>query len=376
MKNAIIRIGLFFFLFFVNRSFGQHKKIDVVIHSRVDTTQTAIKEIAQLWIQYLNATPDSSYNNPYWNWVEKNKFKHFDFSIPYLYQFPSNQILDYYKPTILSIEKEGNNYGIRTIFVADGLEGEYRSSNPWCITKLYAIKENGDWKLKNALPIITENWNKKTVGKISFIYPSHHNFNEHLAKKANEFCSEMSEKFQLPNWEPFDFYITDSGDELGQLLNFDFFFAGYTKGVGMNENRMLLSGMGSEFYPHEFIHLIVPNINRHHLIEEGFATWNGGQGGKTFEESATILAHELRLNTTVTFTDVLNKKWGWQFSAFYTSGAILCKAAYDKGGVNLVKKFLETPPDNLIPAICTLLEIEEKQIDTFWRTEVSKHKTN
>jgi hypothetical protein len=377
MKKTISSIWIFIFLFSVMQTFGQQTNFDVTIHSRVDTTNIETKEVANLWINYLSSKPDSLTDNPYWNNAEKIKFRNFDFSVPYLYQFPSNQLLNYYKPTILSIEKEGDYYGIRTIFAADGLQGEYRKSNPWCITKLYAVQENGEWKLKNALPIITENWNKKTIGKITFIYPPSHNLDEELAKKASRFCDEITEEFQFPQWKPFDFYITKSGDELGKLLNFDFSFAGYTTGIGMNENRMLLSGLGSEFYPHEFIHLIVPDIDRHGLMEEGFATWKGGQGGKTFEESANILANEIYLNQTITFTDILNKKWGWQYAAFYTTGAIFFKAAYDKGGIVLVKKLLETPNDNekLIQTICSLFEIEKNEIDIFWRSEVLKFKT-
>lgn len=377
MKKTIVSICLFVFLFASIKIYGQQTKIDVTVHSRVDTTNIEIKEVALLWIKYLNSKPDSLYNNPYWNNAEKIKFKKFDLSTPYIFQFPSEQLLNYYKPTILSIEKEDEHYGIRTIFSAEGLQGEYRKSNPWCITKLYAVKEDRTWRLKNALPIITDKWNKKTVGKITFIYPPHHKFNNELATKASQFCNEITEKFKLPEWEPFDFYITDSGDELGKLLNFEFYFAGYTTGIGMNVNRILLSGLGSEYYPHEFIHLIVPKQDRHWIIEEGFATWKGGQG-KTFEESANILANEIYLNQTVTFTDVLNKKWGWQYFAFYTTSAIFFKVAYDKGGVVLVKKLLETPDNNrkLIQTICSVFEIEEKEIDSFWRREVLKFKTN
>lgn len=378
MKKTIVSICLFIFLFASIKIYGQQSKIDVIIHSRVDTTQKEIKEVAVLWIDYLNSKPDSSYDNPHWNKAERLKYKNFDFSIPYLYQFPSNQLLRYYRPTILSIEKEGDYYGIRTIFAADGLEGEYRKSNPWCITKLYAIKENGQWKLKNALPIITENWTKKTIGKITFIYPPNHNFDEDLAKKASLFCNALSEEFLFPQWRPFDFYITKSGDELGKLLNFDFSFAGYTTGLGMNDNRILLSGIDSEYYPHEFIHLIVPKQDRHWIIEEGFATWKGGQGGKSFEESAKLLTNELAKNDTVTFSDVINKKWGWQYAAFYTTGAVLCKAAFDKGGVVLVKKLLEITANDekLIEAICKLFEIKKVDINSFWRKEVLKFKTN
>ena len=134
-------IWLLVFLFAANPTIGQQTKIDVAIHSRVDTSKKEIKEVAGPWANYLNSKPDSLYDNPYWNSHEKLKFRRFDFSMEYMYQFPSSQLLRYYKPTILSIEKEGNNYGIRTIFSADTLPEQYRKSNPWCITKLFAIKE-------------------------------------------------------------------------------------------------------------------------------------------------------------------------------------------------------------------------------------------
>lgn len=377
MKETIVAILLLLFLFSANPTLGQQTRIAVAIHGRVDTTKKEVKEVAGLWANYLNSTPDSLYDNPYWNNAEKVKYKNFDFSTPYLYQVPSRLLLSSYKPTILSIEKEGAYYGIRTLFSAEDLEGAYRESNPWCITKLYAAKEDGEWRLKNALPVITEKWDRKTIGKITFIYPPQHQFNNALAIKANQFCKELSEEFKFPEWKPFEFYITESGDEMGRLLNFDFYSAGYTTGIGDNDKRVLLSGMGSEYYPHEFVHLVVPKFDRHGLIAEGFATWKGGQGGQTFEESAELLANELAKNDTVTFADILNKNWGWQYASFYTTGAVFCKAAYDKGGITLVKKLLEAPNDDkkLVESICSVFEIKERDINAFWRREVLKYKS-
>jgi hypothetical protein len=356
----------------------EQNRIQVDIHSRVDTTNSEIKEIAKLWINYLNSEPDKISDNPNWNEEEKNLYRDFDLSRTLLYQFPSENLLRYYKPKILSIEKEGEHYGIRTLFSANGLEGEYRKSDPWAIQKLYAVKENNEWKLKNALPVITTDWNKKTVGKITFIYPLNHIFNQELAEKANQFCNQITTEFQFPEWKPFDFYITQSGDELGKLLNFDFFFAGYTIGIGLNEKRILLSGFGSEYYPHEFVHLIVPKFDRHGLIEEGFATWKGGQGGKTFEESAKLFANELAKNDTVSFLDVLNRKWGWQYAAFYTTGAILCNSSFKKGGVKLVNEILKIPNDTekLIDNLCLVFSIDKKDFDNFWRSETLKFTDN
>ena len=107
MKKTIISVWSLLFLFSANPTFGQQTKIDVTIHSRVDTTQKEIKEVAVLWTNYLNAKPDSLYDNPYWNNAEKVRFNSFDLSTPYLYQFSSKKLLNYYKPTILSISIRG-----------------------------------------------------------------------------------------------------------------------------------------------------------------------------------------------------------------------------------------------------------------------------
>lgn len=353
----------------------QNGQIEVTIHARVDTSSTEIKQVATLWTNYLNSKPDSIYNNPFWNSEEKLKFKDFDLSRRFMYPFPSNELLNYYKPTILSIEKEGESYAIKTIFFCDNLEGDYRKSNPWCITKLYAIKEKGEWKLKNALSVLTENWKRKTIGNITFIYPDSHVFNDELALKSSDFCSNIAHEFDFPDSKPFEFYITKSPDELGKQLNFDFFFTGYSTGICYTDNRLLFSAFDSEFYPHEFIHLTVPAFNRHSLIEEGFATWKGGQGGQTFEESAKILASSLSHNDTVTFSDVLNRKWGWEYAAYYTTGAILCKAAFDKGGIQLVNQLLLIPDDDdlLVISLCEIFKIKVEDFEAFWKKLVIKY---
>jgi hypothetical protein len=370
-KQQIIFLTVFCF----GIAFAQKPTIQYFIHSRVDTTKQDTKEIIALWTNYLSTNPDSIYNNPCWNESEKKKYRDFDFTRKFIYQFPAIQLLTYYKPTILSVEKEGENYAIRTLFNAEGLEGDYKKSNPWCITKLYAIKENNQWKLKNSISILTQTWKRKTIGKITFIYPAEHPFNEILANKANKFCDSIALKFQFIDWKPFDFYITKSGDELGRLLGFDFFFTGYTTGMGMNDERILLSGFDSEWYPHEFVHLVVENKKRHGIINEGFATWQGGAMEKTFNERAKLLAQQLTKNDTVTFDNILNKKWGWQFVAYYTTGAIICKLIYDKGGIIALKKILDTPPDDdkLIQTICELLKIKKTDLDKILRTEILKY---
>lgn len=376
MKQSLL---LFLIVFSWGQTFAQKSSLDFTIHARVDTSKQETREIVALWTNYLSSGPDSIYNNPYWNEEEKRRYRDFDLTRSFIYQFPSAQLLNYYKPTILSVEKEGDIYAIRTLFSADGLDGVYRRSNPWCITRLYAVKENNHWKLKNALPILTQSWKRTQIGKITFIYPPEHQFNEALAYKANEFCDSIASKFEFTDWKPFEFYITKSGDEIGNLLGFDFYFTGYSTGMGIKERRSLFCSNGTEWYPHEFVHLIDGDYKRHGIIEEGFATWASGQVSyeTTFESAAKTLAQALSKNDTVTFLDIVNKKWGWQNASlyYYSTGAILCKAVYDKGGVTGLKRLLETPPENdkLIRIICELLKIETSDLEKFVRSEIMKY---
>ncbi|MDP4827896.1 MAG: hypothetical protein NWR73_09435 [Flavobacteriales bacterium] len=348
--------------------------IDLNIHARVDTTNKEVMEVVQLWKNYLSSSPDKIYDNPYWNEEEKAKYTDFDFTRSALYALPAEQLLNYYKPTLLSVEKDDVHYVLRTIFNAEGLQGQYKKSNPWCITRVYAVNENGQWRLKNALPMITANWQQKTVGKITFIYPADHDFNLELALDATAFCDEVAKKFQFNDWQPFDYYIAKNGDELGELLGFDFFFSGYTTGKGMVESRILLSGIDSEWYPHEFIHILVENKPRHRLIDEGFATWLGGTAGKTFDEGAYFLAEQLVENKSITIYDILNN-WGREYAAFYTTGAIICNLVYEKGGVAAIKKLLNTAPDDeaLFQTVCELLDVKRNDLNQFLRKETLKY---
>jgi hypothetical protein len=372
-NNKSMRTTILLFVLIHSLTYAQQAyEFDLTVHNRVDTTKQEVKEIITLWKNYLASNPDSIYDNPHWNEAEKEKYRDFDFTRQFLYRIPPEKLLNYFKPTVLSVVKKNDAWAIRTLFYADGMKGKARKSNPWCITELYAVEENGTWKLKNALPVITREWEQKKAGEIRYIYPPDHQFNDSLAHKSSAFCQRITKKFHLPAWEPFDFYITNSPEKLGKLLGFDFFFVGYTTGMGWKKERLLFTGKGSEWYPHEFIHLILPNNSRHYMMEEGFATWQGGAKGNTFEENAAILAREFAKADSVPFKDILKRKWGHQYLAYYTTGAIICRKAYQENGVKAVKKLLNVPPNNekLIKTLSDIFEVDENEMDKLIKEEI------
>jgi hypothetical protein len=370
MKLLFFTLVTFSYLTTFSQSFNYS------LNNRIDTSHAEVKEVLHLWLNYLDSKPDSIYDNPYWNNLEKEKYKRFDFTSGLMYQFPSQQLLQYFKPFILSIEKRNNLYEIRTLFYAEGLTGYAARSNPWNILRLYAKREGNEWKLQNALPILTQNWNQITVGKITYIFDCNHKFNEMLAVQANTFCDSIALIFDV-TYDPFEYYITANPDELGQILGFDFSFGGIAAGLAMYEARKLFSGFGSEFYPHEFAHLVLGH-QKHSMVSEGIATWIGGAGGeKTFRQNMHDLATALSANDTVSFIDVLNKQWGWQQHAFYISGALWCDLIYKRSGIKGVKKYLdEAPPDNenYLLFLTKTLGVEEKDLNQLWRKEILKYK--
>jgi len=80
----------------------------------------------------------------------------------------------------------------------------------------------------------------------------------------------MIKRFNPEFNKTFRFYITDCIDEMGILENFDFYFSGIT--TGKTREGMILSGKNDAYYPHEFIHKILPeNKDRGYVIDEGLA---------------------------------------------------------------------------------------------------------
>ena len=97
--------------------------------------------------------------------------------------------------------------------------------------------------------------------------------------------------------------------------------------------------------------------------------------GRDFGERAALLAAELGRNNTLTLQEVIEKKWGWEVAAFYTTGAIFCEAAHARGGVPAVLRLLDAPPDNtaFLTILADVLGIRENQLDTYWRQAVSTY---
>jgi hypothetical protein len=326
-----------------------------------------VKAVLNLYENYINSQPDSIYDNPYWNSEEKTRYKDFDFSRINIYNgISSSQLFRIYTPFVLSIEPIDEKFQIKVLYSNSATDPPYVGSKVWCIHKLNAIREKGIWKLENALEEKTKYWQKKQVGFIEYVFPREHQFNIERANKALTFCKEIISRFNGEYDKPFEFYLANGVDEMGELENFDYIFSGVT--TGKAREGMILSSTGDEFYPHEFIHKLLPvNEDRGQVIEEGLATFLGTK--ENLEEYSSMmqkLAEDYNRRASYSLENILNNTVQWNgYPVAYPGGALICEVIYELKGDEGINKLVSGRTDGyeeIIRLTQNILQLEQNEV--------------
>lgn len=361
---------LLIFPIFSSSLYGQNSenRITLLISSRVDTLDKNVREVLTLYENYFNSKPDSIYNNPYWNTHEKELYDDFDFSRSSIFQGGMNpmQLAQIYPPFILSVEPIQEKYQIRILFSSPTTDEKYVGSKVWCIQKLNAVKQGDKWLLENLIVEITKNWKSETVGFIKYIFPNTLDFNFNRAVEADNFCKEIIKTYHPQYKDSLTFFLTDNIDEMGLFENFDYYFVGMTKGKSC-ENGKILSANGDEFYPHEFIHALLPKNNkRGYIIDEGLAVFLGTK--KNSDEYNSLIAklsNDVKLKK-VTFESVVSQKIRFNgYQTAYPAGAIICEIIYKYKGTDGIKQLISEDTSNYNNIINTITKITDLQLEEF-----------
>jgi hypothetical protein len=362
---------LIFLLLLTTTTFGQST---ITIDKLVDTTDIETKKVVTLWINYLKSKPDSLYDNPYWNSKEKAEHKHFDFLEsefqPSLYMgFPV---------TILNVKNINGLYQIKSIFASCDSTG--KPPNILCIANVFAKKENGEYKLFNALPINRDKeWNHKKAGYIDYYFPFYHSFDSVKAENQNTFMIEVCKNFGV-QIKQVEYYFADDFNEIERLRGFDYEMgtSGKLKPQGKSDyDKVYCGGMG-EYYPHELIHIFINPYypNCHNWVLEGLATFLGGSRGEELIWHIKRANNYLLKHQEIDLNNILKLKSIDEYTDYrYVIGGLICELVYEKGKWKLLKDFLNTGKTDMdyYKAIELLLDVKEKDLNTFLRTELMKH---
>lgn len=360
--------------------FPQQPHIRLYLAPAIDTSNAEISRVIRLWSDYLNSDPDSLYDNPYWLTSEKLHYKKFDFlnSVyfsPTLYYF-----LAHYKPTVMSVFQTDSGYVIRTLFASQADSG---FSRPFCIIRVMAKKEHGDFRLCNILSVNTKSWQRETVGSITFIFPPSHSFNRPLAKRMNSFVDSLAGIWDIRPF-PTEFYLANDMGEIMTMLGFDFYVGeSYNRGTGgLTDvaNSIVYGGGQNEWYPHEFVHVYINPLfpNAHYYFLEGYAALLGGSKGHDLSWHMKRMQHHLEEHRDL---DLNNLSAFWHFDAQtdpkYVFGGLLCTLALDKGGLPTLKQLFSFGKEekDFYKAIESVFGVKQQQLNPFIRTKLAEYAT-
>ncbi len=355
----------FVMMLIYSTAFGQ----DGMVHcsSLIDTTDMRIGPAISTWMRYLKTSPDSIQDNPLW--LMKDRNDRFSFDPARAWVFQTKEFIRSYPPFIIGAEEIAKGKVIiKTLFQGIDSNG---SSLPIAMYRVMARKVDNEWKLESVIESMTEEWNTKSIGGITFYMSPKHKYSSSMARKAVRFCDSLTALFDVPDIEDARYYVTTSRDELASILGFDFYVS-TPQGLTYPENDWVFTALDTEFHSHELVHLIFRSFSHTHpFIAEGVSTWLGGSLGQSLNDLKKQLAIDyVRRPSELSIEKVLEA--GQKESlAYYTFGALICRQVFLLRGGSGLKKFLHDCSDesvNLQEIIAQHLSIQASEIDPFIRT--------
>ncbi len=364
------RLQFIIFLFLSSNALGQKITYNYV----VDSTKVETKEVMMLFENYLASNPQNQTENPFWNREEQQKHKNYDFLEsefhPSLYMgFPVH---------VLSLQSKKDIYRIKAQFSYNKQDG-----TPYvlAIANYVAKRENGKFKLFNALTVNKQTWNCTTVGVVDFYYPTYHKFNYQKAQKLNGFINEICNNFGVKP-KPFEYYLADDYDEVQKLKGLDYYMGmgGPSKPRGKaTDDKVYCGGLG-EYYTHEVFHVQIDQHypNKHFWVSEGIATLLGGSRGKSLDWHIKRTNIHLRKHPEINLNDMLKlTNLDNETSYHYVLGGLIAKKILDKGGWNLIKEFMSEgkTDEDYYNAIKKYLGIHKAELNSYLRQQIQIEST-
>jgi len=351
--------------------------VRVVIGFGVDTVEVPNREIFALWRSYLASRPSCRQQSPLWSSSERARWPVADLLCTYVYQGFSKFTVLHLAPAV----GFDSTYLIRTMVAQ--VSGPEQDIQPLAVYRVFATREGGRWVLANALPRLTQRWQRETIGRITFVFPPTHRFVRARAEATAAFVDSLAHAFAVPPPPPIGYYFTDDLGETLAAAGLEFFPLGSDTVGGRSDalDHLVFIGSSSngEGYRHELAHVVLwpflASLNAAGLVQEGLMTWVGGSAGLDFKDLLPGLNQYLDTHPDLTLEGVLANpplRKG-ALDVGYDGFAVLCKMVYDVGGIAGVRSWASAgrDPRAVLTTAARLLNVPETQLNRLWRQRVS-----
>lgn len=341
----------------------------------VDTTAAPARDVFELWRRYLEEPSDSA-RASLWSRSERAKWPRYDLLGPYVYQ-------GFSRFTVVRLSPAAglpDTWVISTL--VSSVDDSTRAVQPLALYRVYAAREAGRWVLANALPRMTRGWPTRTIGAITFAYPTGRAFDERRARAAAAFVDSLAAAFGLPRPQPIAYYFTDDLNETLRALGLEFFPLGADT-VGGRSNVFVRhvyvgSSARGEDYLHELAHIVLAQEVGHRtapLLMEGLMTWAGGSADLDYHQLLPGLARYLAAHSGLTLEAIMEApppRTG-SLDVGYAGLAALCQLVHQRRGLPGLRAVLAAgrTPGEVLDAAARQLGISRAALDSLWRATIA-----
>jgi hypothetical protein len=372
---------LLFSLMTVDVGLAQSKTNTFIIGPEVLALKGAkTKKIVELVRRYNEVMfKDPYYKGEFWTNEAKKKY--------YLPDYMLKQEFSYYTydsivANLINVFKPDDYY---TAQVAYNLYGNNENKGLICVYT-FAIREEND-SLKFFPLIETYKFKSYKSPNITFYNNDTIKNEAALLDSLNEYNMRLSKLFQV---QPLQFTCYKFKDfaEVNQYIGLD-----VQKNYSRTENNgycdaynKIIFGAFYNLFFHEVVHIYVGDQflkTYHPWINEGLATYLGGSMDMSLENHLKNLAKDLEKHADYDLNDFLSLDGSFvdqtSRSVFtnykFTLGGLICKLAYEKGGIAAIKTLLSSgrSGEELYLSVEKVLGVKRKNFNRYFRSEIIKY---
>jgi len=281
----------------------------------------------------------------------------------------SNDVLNTFAPTILSIEKgtsivgaeEADAWTVRTMFST--IEEGTQNIIPLGILRTTFYEgPAGTLVVEHPMSSATRSWTTTAIGAISYVMPPGAELDEGRARDANRFMRSTAAQFGVDLPENVTMYLASDRDQMCELFGLEY-YAFPPTGMAFPESAMILTSMGDPFYSHELVHIVVRDLEHsaHAVVREGVATWLGGSANVDLETMLRSFLRDKGSAGLPTLEQLFDEQHIDQ-EVQYVMSAVVCHAINARKGINGIKHLMSaTSSTDAVKAAQDLLGVAEQE---------------
>lgn len=303
--------------------------------------------IRQLFANYLTESgghPGQCYaESKYWLKAEQEKSPCYDLA--------GMHLNPYAKIELSSLRRlDGSPLRYEVVAAAHDTSAEFKGHAFYKDMRItyIAVRDNNQWYLSSALSERTRDWQRATVGPITYVVQPGITFNANRARSAVQFTDSIAREFGTPPMKALRYFMTHSRDDAFAVIGLESAVKVGTGG-GFANFGMIFSGTPSEGeeYRHELAHVVLAPLysaNTSTAASEGLPSWLGGTAGMDYRATVASLGRILDTSKTLNLDLIINGSMNAE--AFRPAVALLTAMVFERGGVDAVKRFMHAGPSS------------------------------